>query len=502
MAKYNLTSFRKIAFNTLFVFFTTLLSANIFAQSDQSEEITEKYIENIYLFLTSEIALQRGEVAAAYQTLFNLARSTKDPRIAQRAMEIALMAKSPKSSLDAAKLWDELTPPTDNTSREVYLTLLFINQYWSDSVEPTIKFLRYESVKKRDEFLKQVLPLFNKADNQDEALLAFAKIVGELKPLSKDSEVLFLYALGQEKAGNLEKMEDALQSLLKNNPNDANALNALGYAFAERNIRLTEALYLINKANQLTPNNPFILDSLGWVNYRLGNNDLAIKYLQESFDQLAEAEVGAHLGEVLFKAGKEADADIVWRKAESINANNSTLKETLRRLRPTWTNSAIFDSKKSRKWDGRFSVKINDAKSQDGGSGAFTLNHEDFVDDLEIRSPIGTSIAKIQIKPGSASLEQNGKVINAIDADQLMAQTLGLPIPARGLTEWLSGFPRAGSQSTIKRNTTGQVEEIIQDSWTLKYTWSNDNKLQKLEMNRSDRGTEIDIRLIFNLINE
>ena len=502
MAKNNLTYFRRIVFSSLFLLFTILTSANIFAQSVTAEEATEKYIENIYLYLTSEIALQRGEVGAAYQTLLNLAKTTKDPRIAQRAMEIALQAKSPKSSLEAAKLWDELTPPTDNTSKEVFITLLLINQLWSDAIEPTVKFLRYESSKKRDEFLKQVLPLFNKADDQDEAMLAFAKIVGDLKPLSKDKEVLFLYALGQDKAGNFEKMEEALQTILKDLPNDANALNALGYSYADRNIRLTEALYLINKANQLTPDNPFILDSLGWVNYRLGNNELALKYLQESFNQLNEAEVGAHLGEVLFNSGKQSEAEVVWRKAESINANNSTLKDTLRRLRPSWTKPEAFDQTKTRKWDGRFSVKINDANTQDGGSGAFTLNRQDLIDDLEIRSPIGSSIAKIRIKPGSASLEQNGKVITAIDADQLMAQTLGLPIPARGLTEWLSGFPRAGSQSSLKRNDNGQVEEIIQDNWTLKYTWSNDNKIQKLHMNRSEKGKEIDIRLIFNLINE
>ena len=502
MEKHNLTYFRRIVFASLFLLFTTLISTNIFAQSVTSDESAEKYIENVYLYLTSEIALQRGEIAAAYQTIFNLAKSTKDPRIAQRAMEIALQAKSPKSSLDAAKLWDELTPPTDNTSKEVYITLLFINQMWGDGVEPAVKFLRYESSKRRDEFLKQVLPLFNKADNQDEAMLAFSKIVSDLKPLSKDKEILFLYALGQEKAGNFEKMEAALQSILNEDPNDANSLNAMGYSYADRNIRLTEALYLISKANQINPNNPFILDSLGWVNYRLGNYELALTNLQESFNQLSEAEVGAHLGEVLFKLAKETEADLIWRKAESINANNPTLKETLRRLRPTWVKSEIFDVTKPQKWDGRFSVKINDAKSQDGGSGAFTLNHIDLIDELEIRSPIGTSIAKIKIKPGSASLEQNGKVVNAIDADQLMAQSLGLPIPARGLTEWLSGYPRAGSQSSLKRNTMGQVEEIIQDSWTLKYTWSNDNKIQKLHMNRSDRGTEIDIRLIFDLIND
>jgi outer membrane biogenesis lipoprotein LolB/uncharacterized protein HemY len=502
MAKYNLSHLRKKVFFTFFCLFISLLSNSIFAQSSEAEEETDKYIENIYLFLTSEIALQRGEVGAAYQTLFGLARSTKDPRIAQRAMEIALMAKSATFALDAAKLWDQLTPPSDTTSREVYITLLFINQRWSDVVEPTVKFLRYQSTPKRDEFLQQSLPLINKADNQEEAHLAFAQIIRQLDPLPQNTDVLFMYALGEEKAGNIQKMEEVLRDIIKKKPNDASALNALGYAFADRNINLTEALYLINKAIELSPNDPFILDSLGWINYRLGNFDLALKYLRASFNQLSEAEVGAHLGEVLFQSGSTEEADTIWRKSEGINANNSTLKETLRKLRPTWSSLSQLSNNKPRKWDGRFAVKINDADKQNGGSGAFSLHHESMVDDLEIRSPIGTSIAKIKIKPGSASLEQNGKVVTAIDADQLMIQTLGLPLPARGLTEWLSGFPRPGSPGSLLRNQEGQVIEINQDGWTLKYTWSNGNKLQKLLMNRSDKGQEIDIRLIFDLINE
>lgn len=498
----NLSYFLRIVLFSTFLFGSLGLSPTIFAQSLSSENQTQKYVENIYLLLTSEIALQRGEVGAAYQTLFNLARTTKDPRIAQRAMEIALQAQSAKSSLEASKLWDELTPPTDNTSKEVYLTLLFINQKWNEAVEPTVKFLKRQPLSKRDEFLKQIQSFIGKAKNQDEAILAFSKIVGQLTPLSKDTNILFMYALGEEKAGNTDNMERVLRSIISNKPNDPAALNALGYSYADRNIRLTEALFLITKANQISPDDPYILDSLGWVNYRLGNKDLALNYLQDSFNQLPEAEVGAHLGEVLFALDKKEEADAIWRKAESINANHSTLKATLQRLRPTWTQIEAFDENLKHTWNGRFAVKINDAQTQDGGTGSFTLNHEQLNDELEIRSPIGASIAKIHIKPGSAILEQNGKIVNAYDADELMAQSIGLPIPARGLAHWLSGFPRPGSNSTISRNDNGQVIEILQDAWTLKYTWNAEKKIQALHMNRSEKGKEIDIRLIFDLMND
>lgn len=500
MTKQNFTgSLKKACISILFVF-SSLTSSTIFAQSADSEDGVEKFAESIFLFLTSEIALQRGEVGAAYQTLLHLAKTTKDPRIAQRAMEVALLAKSPQLSLDAAKLWDELALPTDNTSREVYLTLLFINQRWEDAVGPTVKYLKTQSSTNRDQFLKQIQTFVSKAASQDEALMGFAKIVSQLIPVTNDPDILLMAALGEEKAGNIQKMEDILTSILKTHPNHASALNALGYSYADRNINLTVALDLITKADQLMPNDPYILDSVGWVNYRLGNLEIALKYLQDSFSKLEEAEVGAHLGEVLLQSGKPQEADIVWRKAESLNANNSTLKETLQRLRPSWAKSESLNDAKTSRWEGRFAVKINNAQNQNGGSGAFTLNHAQLSDVLEIRSPIGSAIAKIIIKPGSASLEQNGKIVTAIDADQLMAQTIGLPIPARGLAEWLSGFPRPGSNSSLVRDEQGQVAEIIQDGWTLKYNWSADKKIQKLSLNRSDNGREIEIRLIFDLI--
>ena len=509
MLIHNLAQFRKVFF---FCFISLglgiLLSMPLITSAQPADEDlaadknAQQRAEQIYLFLSSEIAIQRGEIGPAYQTLLGLARSSKDPRVAQRAMELALSAQSPQFALEAAKLWDDLSPSNDSSSKEVLITLLMINNKWRESVDLTIAFLAKQNSDKQDAFLLQLQNIVSKAPNQDEALLAFSTIIDSLKPLTKNPNLLFLYALGQEKSGNYKTMESVLRGLLRNKPDDASVLNALGYSFADRNIRLDEALQLIEKAHQISPEDPYILDSVGWIYFRLGRFDLAIEYLEKSFNKLPEAEVGAHLGEVFWVTGKQEEAKAIWKKAEALNANHPVLKNTLKRLYPEWTLQEPKIQTQKKKWDGRFAVKINGASNQNGGSGAFTLTHEQLNDELEIRGPFGTSIAKIQVRPSVATLEQNGKVITAVDADQLVFDALGLPIPARGLSSWLAGFTRAGSPGTIKRNPLGQVSEIMQDGWQLSFTWTEKNALQRLNMNRSTDGQDIDIRLVFDLLND
>jgi len=342
------------------------------------------------------------------------------------------------------------------------------------------------------------MPIIGKSYNQYVSNVAIAKIINSLKPLPKNTNILFVYALGEEKLGNFANTEKVLLSIIQQKPDDASALNALGYSYADRNINLTEALRLILKANSSSPNDPYILDSLGWVYFRLGRNDLAIQYLTQSFNQLAEAEVGAHLGEVLWVSKEPEAAEKIWRKAESINASQSTLRDTLRRLRPDWSSTELFDEAISRQWNGRFAVTVNTNKTKNGGNGGFTLTRENLNDNLEIRGPLGASIAKINVTPSQASLEQNGQIITAIDADQLIFQATQLPIPARGLSAWLSGFSRSGSPGAVKRNEAGQVTEITQDGWLLKYTWDSNNKLQRLNLTRSSQDGEIEVRLIID----
>jgi hypothetical protein len=198
---------------------------------------------------------------------------------------------------------------------------------------------------------------------------------------------------------------------------------------------------------------------------------------------------------------RPSEAEDIWRKGQQLDANNSTLKETLKRLKPDWSVAA---TPLKGLWDGRFAVKITgltEGRNQ-GGSGGFTLTQDALTDVLEIRNPVGGSIAKITIKPGEAILERNGEITTAIDADTLVQNVLGLPLPARGLSDWLRGQTRPGSNASVERNTTGQVSKITQDGWTLNYNWVNLQRLEKLTMTRSSNIGSIDIRLVFDISNE
>jgi outer membrane biogenesis lipoprotein LolB len=115
---------------------------------------------------------------------------------------------------------------------------------------------------------------------------------------------------------------------------------------------------------------------------------------------------------------------------------------------------------------------------------------------------MGGAIAKITITPGEATLERDGQITSAIDADTLVQNTLGLPLPARGLSNWLRGETRPGSEASIERNNKGQVSEIRQDGWNLRYNWSNQNRLDKLTMTRRSNIGSIDIRLVFDQADE
>ena len=457
--------------------------------------------EAMFEILASEIALQRGEAGLAYNTYLEMARQYKDPRLAQRAMEIAIAGGSPDLAMQAAKTWDELSPATDSKPKEVLVTLLVLSNRWSDAIKPAIDLLRQQTPAQQENTLLQLQALLAKAKDESDALRAFYEIASTVKISLKNPGLLYTYAMSAEKVGRINVMEKTLRDILRKNPNDVNSLNALGYSLADRNVQLPEAFVLISKAHQLSPKDGFIVDSLGWVNFRLGKNELALGQLQQAFAMKPEADIAAHTGEVLWVMNRRSEAEEMWRQGQKLDANNPTLKETLKRFKPDWTRD---DQAAKGSWDGRFAVKViglTESQNQ-GGSGGFTLTQEALKDVLEIRSPMGGSIAKIIITPGEATLESDGKVVTAVDADTLVQNTLGLPLPARGLSNWLRGEVRPGSEASIDRNAKGQVSKISQDGWDLVYTWSNTNRLEKLIMTRSSNIGSIDIRLVFDRPND
>jgi tetratricopeptide (TPR) repeat protein len=153
-----------------------------------------------------------------------------------------------------------------------------------------------------------------------------------LKAHADDVNLLYEQAMMAERIGRLDEMERTLRRVMVLKPDYHSAYNALGYSLADRNERLTEAKALIAKALSAAPDDPFIQDSLGWVEFRLGNKDEALRILQQAFKNKPDPEIAAHLGEVLLSLGQSAQAMDVWKQGLRLSPDNDTLRDTLKRL--------------------------------------------------------------------------------------------------------------------------------------------------------------------------
>lgn len=158
-----------------------------------------------------------------------------------------------------------------------------------------------------------------------------AKAIANSKEADQ-ADLQYDLAMMAEKLSRLDEMESILRQVIESKPEDPGAYNALGYSLADRNLRLPEAKALIQKAVKLAPEDPFIADSLGWVEFKLGNFAEAQRILEAAFKTKPDAEIAAHLGEVLWKQGLKDRATAIWKEGVKINKNNDTLVETLKRF--------------------------------------------------------------------------------------------------------------------------------------------------------------------------
>jgi len=148
-----------------------------------------------------------------------------------------------------------------------------------------------------------------------------------------DADLLYDQAMVAEKMGNLADMERLLRQVIAAKPDYHHAYNALGYSLAERNVRLPEAKELIQKALTFAPDDPFISDSLAWVEFRMGHKAEALGILDKAYKNRPDAEIAAHLGEVLWSLGQRERAQAIWKEGLLLNSESDTLQETLKRLR-------------------------------------------------------------------------------------------------------------------------------------------------------------------------
>ncbi|MGE0797723.1 MAG: tetratricopeptide repeat protein [Lautropia sp.] len=293
-----------------------------------------------------------------------LARDAENPQVLYSLAQVAYQAKEPARAEDYLKRYVALP---DTVARENPPAYLFLSQIaeeeqrlpeaiaWLEKIQGgelftgaitrrAILTARQGDVERARALIRETTPR-----NQRERLAllsAESQVLREAKryreafdvldqALAKDPNapvLLYDHAMAAEKVDRIDLLEKSLRKLIELRPDSAHAYNALGYTLADRNERLPEAYELIKKAVALQPDDPQIVDSLGWVYYRMGNLPNALKYLREAYSSKPDVEVAAHLGEVLWATGARDEALKVWREASGREPKNEVLRGTLARL--------------------------------------------------------------------------------------------------------------------------------------------------------------------------
>ena len=283
----------------------------------------------VFQILASELALAQGDIGAAAATYLSVARQTQDPAAARRATELAIEARSPQRAEEAAAIWQRNAPNDAEAQSTLDVLQMMVGE--TEKLTRSLLTRRHQAAReqKLDAFYEYLGSLASRAPDKSQGLRVFETVShgDREKPA-----VIYTLAMMHEKAGQHQEMERLLRGLIERDPRHAHAHNALGYHLADRNIRLDEARALIERALALAPDDAHIIDSMGWVYFRLGNLELAEQYLRKAQRQQPDAEISSHLGEVLWARGRKEEAEIVFRAAFSADPRNEVLLDTLKRL--------------------------------------------------------------------------------------------------------------------------------------------------------------------------
>ncbi len=279
---------------------------------------------------------ETGQLAEAEQKLrqhVTLAQTSQDNEVQSRLSEallaLAQMAQR-QGQLNQAEQWLAQVPPdTDPIKLASRRADLLTQQGRQDEARQVLAQIKTNNAEQatRKTLVQSMWLRENKLADQAYNLLKQA-----MAEQPQNTDLMSEMAMVSEKLKRFDEMESVLRELMKRKPEDPHAFNALGYSLADRNVRLDEARQLITQALKLAPEDAYIQDSLGWVAYRQGQHAEALKILQAAFKARPDAEIAAHLGEVLWIMGQRQEAGTVWREGLLLKADNDTLVETIKRF--------------------------------------------------------------------------------------------------------------------------------------------------------------------------
>lgn len=295
-------------------------------------KLAEKDISNAdTTAIVGLLAYEANEMAIAKKYLNqSLKNGFKDPE--QLYLYLGHIAERNKNGKEAIQ-WYSRVPTTNQHYLQAQLSTadVIARKEGLDKAIEMLNSLDTLSVEQRRMVSQSQAGMLAQADRHEDAYQLLAHTVSTLP---NTPQLLYDYAMAAERIGKTDVMEQELRKIIKLKPDYSAAYNALGYSFADRNMNLKEAKTLIETAHKLSPDDHYILDSLGWVEYRLGNYASAIKHLRKAHSIQADPEIAAHLGEVLWKQGLQTEAKKIWDSALKEHPKNNILVSTSNKFNP------------------------------------------------------------------------------------------------------------------------------------------------------------------------
>lgn len=275
------------------------------------------------------LSLQTQRLDDAEQFLKTALRLRPDNE--QARIYLGQVAEERKDYEEAERWYSEVAPGKRYFEAQSRLGVVIAKQGDLERARKHLHAIRYTSDAQRAQLVLAEEQILREAKQYEEVL---SVLNDALEALPEDKELLYARALIAERLDLVDIAERDLRAILARDSDNAQALNALGYTLADRTDRYQEALDLIQRALALKPDDPFILDSMGWVQYRLGNNAEAIHYLNRALKIRNDAEISAHLGEVLWVTGDRMQAKSVWNKALEETPDSDSLLDVIKKFNP------------------------------------------------------------------------------------------------------------------------------------------------------------------------
>jgi len=283
------------------------------------------------LFAAAVVALQVEQLDQAREYAQRLRRTGK--RAGDSAFLLGQVEEA-AGNLDSARDWFKKVRGENSTNAEVRIASIHAEQGEIDQAREILRQLRVQYPTDAVALYLIEAELLREHGLKQQALDVYGMA---LRANPDNPDVLYARAMLAASMGRVDLLERDLRRILIEDPDHVDALNALGYTLADRTDRLQEAYRFIERALQLRPEEPAILDSMGWVLYRMGEVEAALPYLRKALDQAFDAEIAAHLGEVLWELGRRDEARQVWRRALDEDPNHEYLLQVLGRYRISHT---------------------------------------------------------------------------------------------------------------------------------------------------------------------